>query len=46
MNTARANLAQVRAQTEQGESNLHLAQVEYDRRRALAEQGDISRQVL
>jgi membrane fusion protein (multidrug efflux system) len=44
--TAEANLAQTRAQVPQAESNAHLAQVEYNRRRVLFDRGDISRQAL
>ena len=44
--TAQANLAQTRTQVPQAQSNLRLAQVEYDRRLKLYERGDISRQSL
>ncbi len=44
--TAIANLAQARAQVPQAESNVHLAQVEYDRRLILFNNGDISKQSL
>jgi len=44
--TAKANLAQINAQRPQFESNVHLAQVEYDRRLALYKNGDISKQAL
>ena len=44
--TAQATVAQTRAQVPEAESNLHLAQVEYERRLALFNKGDISRQSL
>jgi membrane fusion protein, multidrug efflux system len=44
--TAQASLAQARAQVPQAESNVHLARVEYDRRLALYNHGDISKQSL
>jgi membrane fusion protein (multidrug efflux system) len=44
--TARANLNQTRAQVPRAESDVRLAQVEYDRRSALFARGDISRQSL
>jgi len=42
--TAQANLNQTRAQVPRAESDVRLAQVEYDRRSALFARGDISRQ--
>jgi membrane fusion protein (multidrug efflux system) len=44
--TAQANLAQTRAQIQQAEGDLHLAQVEFDRRQKLYDNGDISKQNL
>lgn len=44
--TAQANLAQTRTQIPQAEANLTLAQKEYDRRLALFNRGDVSRQSL
>ncbi|HEV7699732.1 MAG TPA: HlyD family secretion protein [Pyrinomonadaceae bacterium] len=44
--TAQATLAQTRSQVPKVESDVHLAQVEYDRRLALFNHGDISRQSL
>jgi membrane fusion protein (multidrug efflux system) len=44
--TAQANLAQVRTQVPQAQSNLDLARKEYDRRLALYNNGDISKQSL
>jgi membrane fusion protein (multidrug efflux system) len=44
--TAQATLAQTLSQVPKGESDVHLAQVEYDRRLALFNHGDISRQSL
>lgn len=44
--TARANLNQTRAQVPKAESDVRLAQVEYERRSALFTRGDISRQSL
>jgi membrane fusion protein (multidrug efflux system) len=44
--TAQANLAQTRTQVPQAQANLDLAQKEYDRRLALFNKGDISRQSL
>ncbi len=44
--TAKANLEQTRAQVGQAESNYHLADVEHERRLALFNKGDISRQSL
>ena len=44
--TAQANLNQTRAQVPQAESDVRLAQVEYDRRQASFARGDISRQSL
>ena len=44
--TAQANLAQTRAQVPQVESNLKLAQIEFNRRQKLFNNGDISRQSL
>ncbi|MFL6374160.1 MAG: efflux RND transporter periplasmic adaptor subunit [Pyrinomonadaceae bacterium] len=46
VNTAQANLNQTRAQVPRVESDVRLAQVEYDRRSALFARGDISRQSL
>jgi membrane fusion protein, multidrug efflux system len=44
--TAQANLAQTRAQVPQAESDVRLAQTEYNRRLALFRNGDISQQSL
>ncbi len=44
--TAQANLAQTRAQLPQAESNVKLAETEYNRRLALFQKGDISQQSL
>ncbi len=44
--TAQANLAQTRTQIPQAQANLELAQKEYNRRLALFNNGDISRQSL
>lgn len=44
--TAEATLAQTRAQVPQAQSNVQLAQIEYDRRLGLFNKGDISRQNL
>jgi membrane fusion protein (multidrug efflux system) len=44
--TAQANLAQTRAQIPQAQANLNLAQKEFERRRILYNNGDISKQSL
>ena len=44
--TAQANLAQTRTQVPQAQANLNLAQTEYDRRLALYNRGDVSKQSL
>jgi membrane fusion protein (multidrug efflux system) len=44
--TAQANLAQTRAQIPQAQANLNLAQLEFDRRQKLYNNGDISKQNL
>ena len=46
LRTAQANLAQTRAQVAQPEADVHLADVEYQRRLNLFNKGDISRQSL
>jgi membrane fusion protein (multidrug efflux system) len=44
--TAQANLAQTKTQVPEAQANLNLAQKEFDRRQALFNNGDISRQSL